>query len=154
MVISQHVCEHENYRRCVIEIGKCIHCGWLTPELEAEAKEIRYEKEDLVESKIKRKDPCDSAVQACDHYDDGEMANTLNTSTGPTGFGWLDSNWIKFWLRLELLYSNLKATSKKEYFKHQKMINECMKIETLAVVTPAENDYRPCRRYGDCQWQE
>ena len=94
-----------------------------------------------------------SPKECCGHYyskkDTKEIALV---STGPTGFGWLDSNWINFWLRLELLFSNLKATSKKEYLKHQKMINECMGIENSAVVTPAPNFYRSCRRFGDNQW--
>ena len=55
-IISQHVCEHWNYRVCFIENGKCKNCGWKTPELEAIDKEIAYEKEDFEESKIKRKD--------------------------------------------------------------------------------------------------
>ena len=116
IVISQHVCEHWNYRVCFIENGKCKNCGWKTPELEAKDKEIAL------------------------------------VSTGPTGFSWLDSNWINFWLRLELLFSNLKATSKEEFLEYQNIINECMEIENSAVVLPPENFYRSCRRFGDNQW--
>ena len=35
IVISQHVCEHWNYRVCFVENGKCKNCGLKTPELEA-----------------------------------------------------------------------------------------------------------------------
>ena len=75
VIISQHVCEHWNYRVCFVENGKCKNCGWLTPELEEEQREIREAKEDLAESKIKIKDPCDCVIQPCKHYDDEYMEN-------------------------------------------------------------------------------
>ena len=33
MVISQHVCEHRNYRVCFVENHRCRNCGWKTPDL-------------------------------------------------------------------------------------------------------------------------
>ena len=138
IVISQHICEHWNYRVCFVENGKCKNCGWKTPELEAIDKEIAYEKEDFEESKIKIKDPCDCVVQPCDHYD-GEMQNI--------------NNWIIFWQRLELsLLKHVTYNSKEEFLEYQNRVNELMTIENSALATPAPNIYRSCRRMGDNQW--
>lgn len=67
-VISDHVCNHWNYRVCFIEDGKCKNCSWITPDEQDRL-------DDIEEAKIKIKDPCDCVIQPCEHYDGEYMEN-------------------------------------------------------------------------------